>query len=301
MERCRTQGNLPLTDRPVALTIGNFDGIHLGHRAVLASAVSSAESFRGDAWVLTFDPHPARFFRPDRAPPILTSDAQRERIFSMLGLHGWWILPFDSVLAALAPGQFAEKLRTALPNLKSVRVGANWRFGHKAAGDAGLLGTIFSSSGIEVVALPPVLHDGIPVSSTRIRDALLRANIQAANQLLGRPYEVEGTVVAGRGFARTLGFPSANLRADHDPMLPPGIYACACEIDGKRWRGAGYVPGDRSTFEVHLAGYQGDLYGRTLVVHVLTRLREDRLIADIDELKAQIAEDVRAVLAMPWT
>lgn len=295
MRIARSIADLPGRDRPVALAIGNFDGVHLGHQAVLGSTHEAARARGGEAWVLTFDPHPVRVLRPAAAPPLLTTPAQREERLRAEGMDGWWIRPFDAAFAALSPEDFWRALRAALPTLAALRVGENWRFGRGASGNLETLRALGAEDGVEVLGLPGVSWRGQPVSSTRIRDALRIGDCETAAALLGRPYELSGTVVHGTRFARTLGFPSANLQTANEVLPPDGIYRCECELDGEPYLGAGYIPVGRPHCEVHLLGFSGDAYGRTLRVGFTHRLRPDRRIEDLDELKAQIAEDVRQV------
>jgi riboflavin kinase/FMN adenylyltransferase len=285
---------------PRVLAVGNFDGVHLGHQAVLGEAVAAAQARGGEAWVLSFSPHPARVLRPESAPPLLTTPDQRARRFAELGLHGWWERPFDRAFAALAPEAFWADLLAATPGLAALRVGDTWRFGRGATGSVDDLQRWGEEAGVEVRGVAGVSIAGARVSSTRIRAAVERGDCAGAAELLGRPYALEGVVTGGDRFARTLGFPTANLATANELFPPDGVYRCRAELRGVTYPAAGYLPAGRQKCEAHLLGYSGDAYGQPLRVEFLARLRPDRIISGLDNLRAQIAEDVRQVAA-GWT
>lgn len=301
MKVYRSLDDTPPTDRPVCLAVGVFDGFHRGHQQVVARARARAAACGGEAWLLTFEPNPVVVLRPEQAPPrILSADARR-RIAESQGLAGYIEHPFTQDFSHLSPEAFVRYLLLRVPRLKAIVVGANWRFGYRAAGDAQRLAHLGAEHGFEVEAATPVLHNGLPVSSTRIRQALLAGDVAEARSLLGRPHTVAGIVVHGAKNGRHLGFPTANVAVEDEILPPHGIYAVQTSLDGRcipsaAYRGPGStVPG--RILEVHLLDFDGDLYGKHLVIHFHERVREDRRFATSEELARQIARDVAAARA----
>ena len=269
------------------LAVGFFDGVHLGHQAIL----------RGASAALTFENHPLSVLAPERAPRLLMSWEDRAKTIMALGVKVT-ALEFDRDLAARSPEEFLALMRCLAPDRTlSVRCGANWRFGRDGAGDADWL----RARGVPVTVVPYVDFQGEPVSSTRIRAALGRGEIEAANAMLGRPYAVRGAVVKGKGLGTKLGYPTINLvpaspdRAEARLPVPLGVYAV--EIGGVRGVAnygvaptTGAAAWTSPVFEVHLLGSPADV-SDVSVVSVLRFLRPERKFASTDELKAQIALD----------
>jgi len=283
-----------------ALAIGAFDGIHIGHQALIQRTVDAAHNNGGSGWLLTFDPHPSRVLRPDQGPLLLTSTEHKLRLLKSYGLDGMVVHPFTAELAAWPAATFLERLRDAMPGLRVVVVGANWRFGCGATGDTEMLRTWGKKEGITIQVPSAVEWDGAPVSSTRIRKAIERGQLSAASAMLGRPFSLWGTVTTGRQYGRELGFPTANIRLQDEVRPPTGVYAVYAEIDGQRHNGAAYL-GLRPTaqgvdshhlLEVHLFDVALDLYGQAIEVSFVKHLRSDQHFATAAELKAQIARDV---------
>jgi len=290
---------------PLFLAIGYFDGVHRGHAAVVGAAVARARERGGRAWALTFDPHPARVLRPESAPPAIETAATRVRRLRALGVDGCALTPFTPEFAALEPEEFVAALRRDAPGLAGVAVGPNWRFGRGARGDAARLREIGRASGFDVEIVPAVLYGGAPISSTRIRRAVERGDLAEAAEMLGRPFAVEGTVEAGRQVGRTLGYPTANIRPSNELMPPAGIYAARLRLaDGRALPAAAYRggrptfgPGGAPALEVHALDTTLDLYGQPVEVEFVRRIRDDRRFDDPAALRAQIAEDLRAIRA----
>jgi riboflavin kinase/FMN adenylyltransferase len=309
MDRVRIERRSSVGWPSPAVTIGNFDGVHVGHRALVAAAVEQARARDGTAVVLTFDPHPARVLRRDRAPAALTTLAQKEELLAALGVDRLAVLPFDAALAALDPEAFAREVLAEALGARHVVVGESFRFGHRRAGDAGTLVALGARLGFEVQAKAPVLALGEPVSSSRVREALGRGDVRAARAMLGRPYFVDAVVVRGAGRGRTIGVPTANLEGDNEVLPQRGVYAARCRVPGGRWSGAVVNVGYRPTFdngpltvEAHLLDFDGDLYGARVRLEFHERVRGEQRFGGADALVARIREDVavaRALLSSP--
>lgn len=302
MEVRRLQGFAPVGWDDACVAVGNFDGVHLGHQALLAAVVARARAVSGAAVALTFDPHPVRLLRPERAPSALLTFDQKVLLLAEAGVERLAVLPFDRALAALGPEAFAREVLRGALGARSVVVGANFRFGHKRAGDAAELRRLGQALGFEVVSLGPVSAGGRPVSSTRIREALAQGDVESARALLGRPYRVEGRVVKGDARGRALGFPTANLDPWNELLPRHGVYVARCGLTGESPSRAAVVNvGRRPTFdgrevcaEAHLLDFSGDLYGQALRVDFVARLRDEHRFASAQALVDQIGADVEA-------
>lgn len=289
--------------QPVCLAIGAFDGIHVGHQTLLRLTREAAEAAGGQAWLLTFDPHPARILRPDSAPPLLTSIGHKLRLIEAAGLDGCIVHPFDAQLAALSPEAFWQTLVAAVRPLHTLVVGPNWRFGQRAAGDVDRLRALAEPAGIAVRVPEPVQYEQQPVSSTRIREAVELGLLHDAEAMLGRPFSLLGTVTTGHQFGRELGFPTANIHLQQEARPPTGVYAVYSDIDGTRYPGAAYL-GVRPTpsgsdayhlLEAHYFDNHLELYGKEIEVCLLKRFRGDMFFENHEALRRQIASDVAQV------
>lgn len=296
------------TTAPLVLAIGFFDGVHLGHRAVLEAALVRARARGGEAWVLTFEPHPLQVLAPDRAPLLITPPPLKTRALRALGPDGCLLLPFTAALADWTPEEFLARLRAAAPTLVEIVVGENWTFGQGARGGVRLLKDWGEHAGVAVSVVPPVWIDGEPVSSTRIRRAIDAGHMREAARLLGRPFVLAGRVEHGRAIGRTLGYPTANLTMHRELCPPPGVYAVRAAFESREGLAAAAYIGRRPTFdavadpvlEVHLLEGHPDLYGRELEVSFLETIRDDRRFESPEALREQIAADltrIRAALA----
>ncbi len=288
------------TATPLCLVIGAFDGIHIGHQKLIRDSVACAQRINGEAWVLTFDPHPSRVLRPDAAPPLLTSTDHKLRLLEPLGLTGAIRHPFTRSLSELSPTAFLDALCAAVPGLHTVIVGANWRFGHRAEGNIDLLRRLAKSYGFTVHIPEPVCWAEAPVSSTRIRQELEAGRLTEVEHMLGRPFSMLGMVTTGRQYGRELGFPTANIKLQDEARPPTGVYAVYGMFNGERHNGAAYL-GIRPTahgehthylLEVHLFDVDMDLYGKTIEVFFVEFIRGDQSFDSHEALKAQIARDV---------
>jgi riboflavin kinase/FMN adenylyltransferase len=289
--------------RSPAVAIGNFDGVHRGHQALVAAARREAQALGGEAGVLTFDPHPARFFAPALAPPMLMTLDRRLELLGEAGADFAIVEPFDAALAAMAPETFVDEVLVGALGVAHVVVGFDFSFGRGRAGTTETLAALGGARGVGVTVVPPVMVNGLTCSSTKIREFLLEGRVEGAGLLLGRPHELTGEVVHGAARGRALGVPTANLRAEGDLVLRTGIYAGrALLLDGSGRRfvaalSVGTNPvfesGTAVSVEAHLLDYPGDdLYGARLRLTFERRLRDERRFASVEELLAEIRRDI---------
>lgn len=289
---------------PLCLALGVFDGVHVGHRAVIGRAVETARELGGLAGVVTFEPHPIRVIAPDRAPRRLLANVEhKQQILAGVGVGLLLVVHFDAAFAARSADEFLAALTGPPPDLRLLAVGEDWRFGHGREGDAARLAREGAARGFAVAAVPPVMMDGERVSSTRIRQAIRDGNLNSASRMLGRPYAVAGRVVAGRRLGRTLGFPTLNLTISDEQLPPDGVWTVRVRT-GSAWRrgvaNLGRRPtvgGEDRTLEAHLFDFSGDLYGAWVEVEFGRFLRAERKFDSLEELSAQIARDVAAARA----
>ena len=286
---------------PLVLAIGVFDGVHLGHRAVIQRALTDARAAGGTAVVVTFDPHPARVLRPEQSPLLLTCIQHKQQLISALGVENLLIVPFDKTVAAMEPSEFIREIATAAKPLRQICVGENWSFGKGRTGNIHLLKILGEKMGFAAIGIPDVQMNERPVSSTAIRSAVQAGDITTAEKLLGRNFSILGTVVAGRKMGRTIGFPTANLATNNEQLPPNGVYAVTMQLRGNHLPGVANV-GVRPTLEdagarvceVHLFDYTGNFYGEEVEVSFLRFIREERKFQSLDALRDQIAQDVTA-------
>lgn len=292
-------------DGGTVVTVGTFDGVHRGHAAVLAEIRRRAHASGRRSVLVTFDPHPLQVVRPESAPPLLCTPEEKLELLALSGVDFVVVLRFDRALQQLAPERFVREILLDRLAMADLVIGYDHGFGHGRRGDVALLRELGNRWGFAVDVVPPVLVDGGPVSSSRVRDALRRGAVDEAARCLGRPYSLRGPVVRGLGRGRHLGFPTANLRIDHsDKLVPaPGIYAVRAAFDGCRRDGVLHL-GPRPAFadappsiEVHLFDFDDDLYGRSLTVEFCARLRDVQPFGSIDDLIAQMHRDAAAARA----
>ncbi len=284
---------------PLFLAIGVFDGVHLGHRAVIERALADARKAGGTAVVVTFDPHPIRLLRPQLAPRLLTSTPHKIRLIRALGAQQLLIIPFDHAFAATPPAEFIRALAAAAHPLREICVGFEWSFGRDRAGNLALLDQLGQELGFDEVGVPAVEIDGKVVSSTLIRSAVETGDLATAASFLGRDYTILGTVTKGAQLGRTLGFPTANLSAHNEQFPPNGVYAVEVLRDGQSLRGVANI-GIRPTLEnasgerlieVHLFDFHEDIYGEDLEITFRHFLRPEKKFPSLDALREQIASD----------
>jgi riboflavin kinase / FMN adenylyltransferase len=295
--------------RPICLAAGFFDGVHAGHQQVLSRAVQCARHKGGSAWAMTFDRHPLKVLKPNAAPPLLTATPHKITLMGRLGLDGCLVVPFTRTLANMAPAAFLDLLSQSAPTLRHVFVGTNWHFGRQGRGDTALLTLWLRAHGIRVTAVPPLRWRRQPVSSTRLRAAIEEGDLAAATAMLGRPFSILGTVVAGRRIGRQLGYPTANLVPHNEVRPPVGVYAVRAIHAGRSYEGLlnyGFHPtvqrAPEPLFELHLLDTARELYGQVIEVFFFRRLRGERRFGARRDLVVQIRRDIqeaRRVLSMP--
>jgi riboflavin kinase/FMN adenylyltransferase len=282
------------------LAIGNFDGIHRGHQAILRSAVARAQALHAVATALTFDPSPRKVLRPESAPLRLSTNAQRMEWFSALGLEAALVLPFTLELAQLSPTDFVEQILVRDLHIKTVLVGEDFHFGHKQAGNVKLLKELGTKNDFDVMIIPPVQYRGEIVSSTIIRREVAEGDVSHAGRLLGRPFALTGEVVTGTGTGRKFTFPTLNLAAEQELLPARGVYITRAFFDGETCSRRSVTNiGVRPTFngsalsvETHLLDFQGTNTPNRIEVRFWKRLREEKKFTGPEELRAQIARDI---------
>jgi riboflavin kinase / FMN adenylyltransferase len=305
-----------------AIAIGNFDGVHLGHRALFAAASVAARRHGGPSCALTFEPHPARVLAPQVAPRQIASPGRKRELMLECGVEDLVVQTFDAAFARTDPRHFVEALIAT--GIAEVVVGHDFTYGKDRGGSVDSLRLGLEERGVRLHLVSPVTHEGLVVSSTKVREFALEGRLAAAAALLGRPLDLDGTVVRGAGRGRTLGWPTANVQTDAAQLLPAiGVYAVRAQLVeepgacpdgtfvpprlGKALAGAANlginptfresgVTGDGAKppllLEVHLLDFAADIYGRELRISFVQRLRNERRFPHVDALKAQIAQDV---------
>ena len=287
-------------NRKVCLAIGVFDGVHLGHQQIIRQTVADARQHDAIALVITFDRHPSVVVSPDRVPPLIYSLPQKLGAIELLGADTLLLIHFDRAFSKQTSEVFIRGLARDLGKIQSLCVGADFVFGHQRSGNVALLEKLGGELSFTVHGLAAVSLDGQVVSSTRIREVIRSGNLDAASQMLGRPYAISGRVIAGDGVGRKLGFPTANLDATGLVLPPNGVYLGLAKIK-KKSRPVALNIGFRPTLatsrpqlrvEAHLLDFTGDLYDRELEIEIGKKLRDERKFDSLEELKAQIARDV---------
>ena len=293
-----------------------FDGVHLGHQRLIRAAIRLARRLRTASLVLTFDPDPQTVLAPKQAQPRLMPLAVRMRLMRTLGIDRIRVIPFTRAFSRFSAEQFVRAILVHRLRAACVVVGENFAFGRARRGNVGVLRSLGRRDGLRVVVVPPVMRGGAPVSSSRIRRLLEEGRVSDANRLLGRPAQLAGVVVRGDRRARQLGFPTANLRVSNELLPPRGVYQVRLEAGGRCHEGLMNL-GVRPTFasaklahesarakqgfarplvcEVHLVGFRGNLYGRSVTVHLLRRLRGERRFESAQALIRQIRRDLLRV------
>ena len=282
------------------LALGNFDGVHRGHRKILERVVRGAAEHGGTPMAMTFDPHPPRVVRPDKAPPLLMTTPQRLEALGAAGMQAVAVVRFTQDLSHWDADTFVQRVLVEWLHVSEVWVGANFLFGHERSGTFSVLRQLGLRFGFRADKIDPVRYKDFVVSSTRIRRLVSEGRMDEAGALMGRPYSLDGTVVHGRGKGREIGVPTANLETDNELIPPAGVYATTLTVDGVDLASVTNV-GVRPTFgdsgplvvETHVLGEPGDLYGKRVRLGFVQRLREERRFPDVDALVAQIEADRR--------
>ncbi len=287
--------------RGLVLTIGSFDGVHLGHRALLDRLVIEARGSGRLAGVMTLRPHPRQFFNPENAPNILTSDRQKARLLEEIGVDVLFFLPFNAAVAGLDRNAFLRDIVAGRCGARKLVVGHDFRFGRGARGTFEYLAETAPALGVAVCQIEPLFAGGQCVSSTIIRERILQGEMESVQALLGRRYAIEGEVVRGRGIGNRLGFPTANIMPHNSAMPAHGVYAAEVAVDGRRWMAAvnvGIAPTIRQeemTVEAFLLDFHGDLVGKIIEVVFHKRLRPEKKFPSLEVLVDAIAADVASV------
>lgn len=290
--------SLPMEREPCVLALGNFDGVHLGHRRLLEQGLSQARSLGVNLDVLIFEPHPLKVLFPERGIKLLSTNQERLQYLEEIGVHTVYLLPFTRETAKTSPEQFVEKILLPLGVIHVV-VGFNYSFGDQGRGNSELLQVLGQKHGFGVSVLQAQMLDGQVISSSSIRKAILQGNIRLAAALLGRPPRLRGTVIHGEERGRQIGYPTANILTPDDFLIPKrGVYAVRAYLDGKSVSGMMNI-GMKPTFhdlydtvvEVHFLDFDGDLYGKEITVLIEERLRDERKFKGVDELLIQLNKD----------
>lgn len=285
------------------LTIGNFDGVHRGHQAMLRRVVERARALDGPAVVLTFDPHPTKVLHPQRAPKLIQTLRQREEAIAALGVDALVVVPFTREFAALPPEDFVTDLLGRRLGAREVHVGSAFAFGCGKRGNVPLLCRLGEEAGLRVVPLDVVAEGGEPVSSTRVRTLLLEGDVAAARRLLGRPFAMDGVIAKGDRMGRKIGFPTINLKTENELLPRDGVYvtkvllrsfertfACVTNIGRRPTVYEDYA----TTVESYILDFSSDVYGEAIRLTFYERLRDEMVFPSMLELTAQIRRDVEA-------
>ncbi|SHF23001.1 riboflavin kinase / FMN adenylyltransferase [Desulfacinum infernum DSM 9756] len=287
--------------RNPVITIGNFDGVHRGHRALFQHVIDWAKKLGGESVVMTFDPHPLQVLRPGNGPDFITPHARKLELIEQEGIDAAIVVPFSEDFARISAHDFVKDLLVDRIGIKGIVVGYDYRFGRGREGNIKMLRDLGARYGFQVEMVSGIELDGTVVSSTAIRHLIRDGRLHEAESLLGRPYEITGRVVKGKERGRLLGFPTANIQVESQVPPKPGVYAVEVELDGEiHWGAAnfGYNPtfGDpEPSLEVHLLDFEGDLYGKELMVRFVERLRDEQRFDGPEALVAQIRKDVEEV------
>jgi riboflavin kinase / FMN adenylyltransferase len=306
MKILRAIDQLGSLEGPTHLAIGVFDGLHIGHQAVIGRALESAVGIGGSAVVVTFDPHPVRVLRPEKAPRLLTSNRHKLQLIERMGVNAILLLEFTLEFSRTTPEAFVEQLARSSNHLSRVCVGQEWTFGADRSGSTKLLEELAPKFHFEVVTIPPILVGERVVSSTLIRSAVECGDFGSAAIYLGRAFTILGTVSEGRQLGRRLGFPTANLRAHNELFPPNGVYAAKASFRGNDYGGVVNI-GIRPTIEnesgerlleIHLFDFDEQIYNQDVEVEFLEYLRPEKKFSGIEELKAQIRQDATKARAI---
>ncbi len=280
------------------LALGNFDGVHRGHQKILDRLRRTASEHNATAVVMTFDPHPPRVVRPDKAPPLLMTKAQKLEAIASAGVQGAAIVRFTQEVSRWDPEHFVQTVLVDWLRVSEVWVGANFLFGRERAGNFTMLRALGGQYGFKAEKIDPVRYKDFVVSSTRIRRLVSEARVDEAGALLGHQYFIDGTVVEGDRRGRTLGFPTANLRTENELLPPHGVYATTATVDGivhASVTNIGVRPtvdhSGRVSVETHVFGLSREIYGQSVRLGFVQRLRDERTFESLDALRGQIATD----------
>ena len=295
---------IPVLNRDSVATFGVFDGLHLGHQAVIRQVARDATARDLSSAVLAFYPHPMAFLAPERCPPILTPRQKRLELIEKLGVDIAIFVQFDAYLAEMSPSTFVDDVLLGKLRAKQVIVGYECQFGKNRAGNAEVLQTLGTKYKFNVTIMPPTFVDGKPVHSTRVRKAVVEGELDFVKQLLGRPHSIIGRVVRGDGLGRQLGFPTANIHDENQIHPPNGVYAIRAKL-GNRLYGGILNMGMRPTvdglnyqIEAHLFNFNEEVYGMEIEIFFIKKVRDEQKFPDIEGLVNQIHQDVETAQRM---
>ncbi len=285
----------------LVLTVGSFDGVHLGHQSILKAVIERARARGGTSALMSLQPHPRAFFQGVDDFALLSDSLQKEELLRSAGLDVYFVLPFNEAVARMEPGEFLSQILIAQCKARHMIVGDDFYFGAGARGNVAFLNEEGQRHGLTAEVVSPVIVDGERVSSTRIRALVANGRLEEAQVLLGRPYAIAGTVARGRGMGKELGYPTANLKSDRALLPAHGIYAARVALDGVDRLAAvniGFaptLPHERPVVEAPLLDYSGELAGRRIEIRLFHRLRGEEKFNGITELKAAIERDIVSI------
>jgi riboflavin kinase/FMN adenylyltransferase len=280
------------------LTIGNYDGVHVGHRRIIRRVVEKAAEISGTPMLMTFFPHPHSVLKPDSYIRLITPPSVKERLIAGTGIEVMFQIPFDDHLRSIAPESFIDDILVGKIGVAGVIVGYDFHFGKGGAGDVGMLREFARKRGFYFDVVEAITLDSEKIGSNQIRRLIMEGDVKKANELLDRPHMIEGIVVHGVNRGKNMGFPTINFETVFELIPHNGVYITEVEFDGKKWPSVtniGFNPtfdGKKLLVETHILGYAGDLYGRDIVIYFHDRIREEKKFRDMTELKAQITADV---------
>ncbi|MCK4261639.1 bifunctional riboflavin kinase/FAD synthetase [bacterium] len=280
--------------RGLVLTLGSFDGMHIGHQKVIRMVVERAREIEGTSMVLTFHPHPRRILKPENNLPLLTSTEHKLRLMKRLGVQACLVVNFNKRFSLITPHQFVAEILCKKLKVKEVLAGSNYLFGSGQEGDMSFLKKMGKQYGFKVKALKPLMRKGQTLSSTRIRQFIQEGLVSDAEKLLGRPYSISGRVIKGKKLSRCIGYPTANIKSGGEMIPPEGAYAAWVKWDGNILPGVlGIVKAKEGVIEAHLFNLQKDIYGLQLEVIFIERMRGRMFFSDRKEAKEQIERDAQ--------
>lgn len=301
----RNLDSLPHLNK-VVLTIGVFDGVHLGHKELIRQLLEEAQRVQGEAVLVTFHPHPRTVLQSSEPVKVLNTENEKLALIEATGVQHLIVVPFSKAFASLSPEEYVTDFLVKRFHPHTIIIGYDHRFGKDRKGDYMLLHQLGEQHNFVVKEIPEHVLRNITISSTRIRKALMEGDVTTANHFLGYPYPLSGTVVHGNKRGRTIGFPTANIQPEAAEKLTPavGVYAVDVLVDGEQFRGMmniGYRPtvdGSSLTVEVHILDFDRDIYDRSITVKMLSRLRDEKKFAGLDELKQQLGLDRKNAAAV---
>lgn len=291
------------TSPPSVVVLGNFDGIHIGHRKLICKALELSRELGLKSLVLTFDPHPSFVLANKEPVDLIYLSCEKERLLSNIDIFVEY--PYDLVTAKMTPEDFIEKVICKQLNAKFIVVGNDYRFGHERKGDIDLLKKLSSNYGYELITIPKIAYNNDIVSSTWIRKEIKQGNIELANKLLGENFSITGKVVEGKKNGRKFGFPTANIIPHRYKILPPnGVYYSNISVNGKKYdsiTNVGVNPtlnGQKKVVETHILGFDEDIYGQVVVVEFIQFIRKEKKFNSIEELKKEVSSNIEYVTSL---